>query len=56
LCAARRQYRGTASPIKLDRTPATYRRAPPRFGADTDAIIDEFGLAGSPATAGVVRR
>lgn len=49
-------YRGTASPIKLDRTPATYRRAPPSFGADTDAIIDEFGLAGHPATAGIVRR
>lgn len=44
-------YRGTASPIKLDRTPATYRRVPPAFGADTDAILDEFGLTEAPTTA-----
>lgn len=32
-------YRGTASPIKLSRTPATYRRKPPAFGADTEAVL-----------------
>jgi crotonobetainyl-CoA:carnitine CoA-transferase CaiB-like acyl-CoA transferase len=29
-------YRGVASPIKLSRNPATYRRPPPRFKGDPD--------------------
>jgi crotonobetainyl-CoA:carnitine CoA-transferase CaiB-like acyl-CoA transferase len=29
-------YRGVASPIKLSRNPATYRRTPPRFKGDAD--------------------
>jgi crotonobetainyl-CoA:carnitine CoA-transferase CaiB-like acyl-CoA transferase len=38
------EYRGTASPIKLSRTPATYRRAPPSLGADTRDVLDELGI------------
>lgn len=37
-------YRGTASPIKLDRTPATYRKGAPALGEDSDAIAQEFRL------------
>jgi crotonobetainyl-CoA:carnitine CoA-transferase CaiB-like acyl-CoA transferase len=34
-----------SSPIKLSATPVQYRRAPPLLGADTDAVLAEFGLA-----------
>jgi len=27
------------NPLKLSKTPVTYRRAPPRFGQDTDAVL-----------------
>jgi crotonobetainyl-CoA:carnitine CoA-transferase CaiB-like acyl-CoA transferase len=37
-------YRGTASPIKLSRTPATYRSAPPTLGADTRDVLDALGI------------
>lgn len=37
-------YRGTGSPIKLSRTPATYRSAPPALGADTDAVLASLGI------------
>jgi crotonobetainyl-CoA:carnitine CoA-transferase CaiB-like acyl-CoA transferase len=30
------------NPIKLSKTPVTYRRAPPLLGADTDAILEEL--------------
>ena len=30
------------NPIKLSRTPVTYRRAPPVCGADTEAVLDEL--------------
>ncbi|HUP08017.1 MAG TPA: CaiB/BaiF CoA-transferase family protein [Caldimonas sp.] len=33
-----------ASPMKLDRTPVQYRRAPPLLGADTDAVLGELGF------------
>ncbi|MEO7116731.1 MAG: CaiB/BaiF CoA-transferase family protein [Caldimonas sp.] len=33
-----------ASPIKLAATPVRYRRAPPELGADTDAVLGEFGF------------
>jgi crotonobetainyl-CoA:carnitine CoA-transferase CaiB-like acyl-CoA transferase len=33
-----------ASPIKLSKTPIRYRRSPPLLGADTDAVLAEFGL------------
>jgi crotonobetainyl-CoA:carnitine CoA-transferase CaiB-like acyl-CoA transferase len=32
------------SPIKLSATPVRYRRAPPLLGADSDAVLDEFGF------------
>jgi crotonobetainyl-CoA:carnitine CoA-transferase CaiB-like acyl-CoA transferase len=38
------EYRGTASPIKLSRTPATYRNAPPSLGADTREVLDALGI------------
>jgi glutaryl-CoA transferase len=33
-----------ASPMKLDATPVRYRRAPPLLGADTEAVLGEFGF------------
>lgn len=30
------------NPLKFSATPVTYRRAPPRFGQDTDAVLDRF--------------
>lgn len=41
-------HRGTGSPIKLDRTPVSYRRAPPTFAQHTAEIMDELGLAPEP--------
>jgi hypothetical protein len=38
------EYRGTASPIKLSRTPASYRCAPPALGADTREVLDALGI------------
>ncbi|MEL7259743.1 MAG: CoA transferase, partial [Pseudomonadota bacterium] len=29
-----------ANPLNFSRTPVRYRRPPPRFGQDTDAILD----------------
>ena len=37
-------YRGTGSPVKLSRTPATYRQRPPSFAQHTDEILRERGL------------
>ncbi|WP_244137661.1 CoA transferase [Burkholderia sp. BCC1644] len=37
-------YRGTASPVKLSRTPATYRSPPPALGGDTRAVLDRLGV------------
>jgi crotonobetainyl-CoA:carnitine CoA-transferase CaiB-like acyl-CoA transferase len=37
-------YRGTGTPIKLSRTPATYRLRPPALGADTIAVLDSLGI------------
>ena len=34
-------YRGTGSPIKLSRTPASYRRAPPGFAQHTAEVLAE---------------
>jgi formyl-CoA transferase len=36
--------RGTGSPIKLSRTPVSYRRRPPQFSEHTDEVISEIGL------------
>ncbi|GAA6201230.1 CoA transferase [Aquicoccus sp. SU-CL01552] len=38
-------YRGTGSPIKLSRTPVSYRAAPPRFAQHTPEVLAEYGLA-----------
>ncbi len=38
-------YRGVASPIKFSRTPAAFHDKPPRFGQDTDRILNELGLS-----------
>lgn len=38
-------YQGTGSPIKLGRTPAHYRRPPPRFAEHTEEVLAELGLA-----------
>jgi formyl-CoA transferase len=37
-------YRGTGSPVKLSRTPATYRRRPPSFAQHTDEVLREHGV------------
>src|SRR5690606_29022243 len=34
-------YRGTGSPIKLSRTPASYRSKPPAFAQHTTDILEE---------------
>jgi len=36
-------HRGTGSPIKLSRTPVSYRRRPPQFSEHTDEIMQEIG-------------
>ncbi|WP_227268861.1 CaiB/BaiF CoA transferase family protein [Roseobacter weihaiensis] len=33
-----------ANPLKLSRTPVQYRRAPPRFGQDTEEVLAELGI------------
>ncbi|TKT69640.1 CoA transferase [Aquamicrobium sp. LC103] len=38
-------YRGTGSPIKLSRTPATYRQRPPAFAEHTDEILRARGIS-----------
>ncbi|MEI4487535.1 CoA transferase [Frigidibacter sp. MR17.14] len=37
-------YRGTGSPIKLARTPASYRRAPPAFAEHSLEVLAERGI------------
>lgn len=37
-------YRGIGSPIKLSRTPATYRSRPPALGGDTHAVLTALGI------------
>ena len=37
-----------ANPLKLSRTPVQYRRPPPRFGQDTDAVLETLRAAGEP--------
>lgn len=37
-----------ANPLKLSRTPVQYRCAPPRFGQDTDAVLETLGTAPAP--------
>ncbi|MDE2335079.1 MAG: CoA transferase [Rhodospirillales bacterium] len=37
-------YRGLGTPIKLSRTPGGVRRKPPRFAADSHAILAQYGF------------
>ncbi|BAV72435.1 CAIB/BAIF family CoA transferase [Pseudomonas chlororaphis subsp. aurantiaca] len=37
-------YRGVGSPVKLSRTPASYRTAPPALGANTREVLEGLGL------------
>ncbi len=48
-------YRGIASPVKLSRTPASYRSAPPALGEDTREVLAGLGL-GAEAIDALVRR
>ncbi len=43
-----------ASPLKLSATPVRYDRAPPLLGADTEAVLAEFGL--DPAAIAALRQ
>lgn len=36
-------HRGTGSPIKLSRTPVSYRRRPPQFSEHTEEVLREIG-------------
>lgn len=38
-------YRGTGSPIKMSRTPASYRLPPPHFAEHTSEVLRESGIA-----------
>ena len=38
-------YKGTGSPIKLQRTPCQYQRQPPHFGEHTAEILADLGLS-----------
>ncbi len=38
-------YKGIGIPVKMERTPGQVRRAPPRFGADSRAILAEAGYS-----------
>lgn len=53
------EYRGIASPVKLSRTPASYRSAPPALGESTRAVLEELGLTSETIAAlyqrGIVR-
>lgn len=40
-----------ANPLKFSRTPIRYDRAPPRFGQDTDEVLDTWGPIGANPTA-----
>jgi crotonobetainyl-CoA:carnitine CoA-transferase CaiB-like acyl-CoA transferase len=44
-------YQGIASPVKLSRTPATYRTLPPTLGGDTGAVLEELGFEQAKVTA-----
>ena len=39
-------YRGTGSPIKMSRTPASYRLAPPAFAEHTGEVLAEHAIDG----------
>ncbi|WP_027793809.1 CaiB/BaiF CoA transferase family protein [Paraburkholderia acidipaludis] len=37
-------YRGAGAPVKLSRTPATYRTKPPALGGNTREVLDALGI------------
>jgi formyl-CoA transferase len=41
-------YRGTGAPIKLNRTPASYRRLPPAFGEHTQEVLAQLSPGADP--------
>ncbi|MCI0548984.1 MAG: CoA transferase [Candidatus Rokubacteria bacterium] len=47
--------RALGNPVKLSKTPATLRKAAPRLGEDTDAILGDLGVA-APAVAALRAR
>ncbi|MEO3385028.1 CoA transferase [Mesorhizobium sp. CAU 1741] len=47
--------RGTASPVKLSSTPATYRRRPPSFAEHRDEILSEHAISSEAAIAAAPR-
>lgn len=44
-CDRKDWYKGVASPIRFDRTKASLRHVPPKFGEHSDAILGEFGYS-----------
>lgn len=55
MLVAHGDYRGIASPVKLSRTPARYRKPPPRLGEDSRAVLTGLGLADDAIDALVAR-
>jgi len=49
-------YRGTGSPIKLSRTPASYRMRPPAFAQHTEEVLAGFGLDPAQYADGLPRK
>jgi crotonobetainyl-CoA:carnitine CoA-transferase CaiB-like acyl-CoA transferase len=54
------EYRGVASPIKLSRTPATYRKPPPALGGNSREILSRLGIDDATQeqllTAGIIKQ
>jgi formyl-CoA transferase len=44
-------YKGVASPIRFERTKASLRRLPPKFGQDTVEVLGEFGFSAEKVAA-----
>ena len=38
-------YKGVASPVRFDRTPASLRRVPPKFSEHASELLGEFGYS-----------
>ena len=48
-------YKGVASPIRMDRTKASLRRAPPKFSEHSAEVLGEFGYSKSEIDALVTK-
>ena len=44
------QVKLLGNPLKFSATPVTYRHAPPRFGQDTEAVLETLGLSPNTET------